>query len=51
MGGIAKALRQARVYVDGYLWFGRGWRWMQQGGNDGRTEGRMVRMAAYTRFR
>ena len=43
--------RQARVYVDGYLWFGRGWRWMQQGGNDSRTEGRMVRMAAYTRFR
>lgn len=43
--------RQAGVYVDGYLWFGRGWRWMQQGGNDSLTEGRMVRMAASTRFR
>ncbi len=42
--------RQARVYVDGYLWFGRGWRWMQQGGNDARTEVRTVRMATYTRF-
>lgn len=43
--------RQAQQYVDGYLWFGRGWRWMQQGGNDSRTEGRSVRMATYTRFR
>ena len=42
--------RQAQQYVDGYLWFGRGWRWMQQGGNDPRTEGRSVRMATYTRF-
>lgn len=36
--------------VDGYLWFGRGWRWMQQGGGDDRTEFRMVRMANATRF-
>ncbi|KRB72711.1 hypothetical protein ASE01_21910 [Nocardioides sp. Root190] len=42
--------RQALQYVDGYLWFGRGWRWMQQGGNDARTESRTVRMATYTRF-
>ncbi|KRC56979.1 MULTISPECIES: glycoside hydrolase family 6 protein [unclassified Nocardioides] len=43
--------RQARQYVDAYLWFGRGWRWMQQGGNDPYTEGRTVRMATYSRFR
>ncbi len=42
--------RQARLFVDAYLWFGRGWRWMQQGGNDSRTEVRTVRMAASTRF-
>lgn len=42
--------RQARLFVDAYLWFGRGWRWMQQGGGDARTELRTVRMAAYTRF-
>lgn len=41
----------ARRVVDGYLWFGRGWRWMQQGGNDAQTKGRTVRMATHTRFR
>jgi endoglucanase len=43
--------RDARRVVDGYLWFGRGWRWMQQGGNDGNTPGRSIRMASYTKFR
>lgn len=43
--------RDALRVVDGYLWFGRGWRWMQQGGNDAQTPGRSVRMATYTRFR
>ncbi|HWJ66038.1 MAG TPA: glycoside hydrolase family 6 protein [Nocardioides sp.] len=42
--------RQARTFVDAYLWFGRGWRWMQQGGNDPYTPGRSVRMGTYTRF-
>lgn len=42
--------RQARRHVDAYLWFGRGWRWMQQGGNDPYTKGRSIRMATYTRF-
>lgn len=40
----------ARQYVDAYLWFGRGWRWMQQGGNDPYTKGRSIRMATYTRY-
>lgn len=48
--GKPKLRREARTYVDGYLWFGRGWRWMQQGGNDSKTKGRMLRMATYTRF-
>lgn len=42
--------QQAERLVDGYLWFGRGWRWMQQGGLDSRTEHRSVRMATSTRF-
>lgn len=42
--------RQALTYVDAYLWFGRGWRWMQQGGNDAQTPKRSVRMALFTRF-
>lgn len=42
--------RQARRYVDAYLWFGRGWRWMQQGGNDPHTLERSIAMATYTRF-
>ncbi|WP_435770839.1 glycoside hydrolase family 6 protein [Nocardioides sp. SYSU DS0651] len=43
--------RDALRLVDGYLWFGRGWRWMQQGGNDAQTKGRSIRMATYTKFR
>ncbi|MCX6399880.1 MAG: glycoside hydrolase family 6 protein [Propionibacteriales bacterium] len=43
--------RDARRYVDAYLWFGRGWRWMQQGGNDPYTKGRSIRMATYSPFR
>ena len=42
--------RQAGRLVDGFLWFGRGWRWMQTGGNDPYTYGRSVRMGTYTRF-
>lgn len=41
---------EAARYIDGYLWFGRGWRWMQMGGNDAQTKTRMVRMGTYTRF-
>ena len=41
---------QAARLVDGYLWFGRGWRWMQQGGNDPNTKTRSIRMATYTKF-
>ncbi|GAA4807758.1 hypothetical protein GCM10025786_09370 [Nocardioides caeni] len=51
LGEQQTALRtQAERYVDAYLWFGRGWRWMQQGGNDSQTPTRMVRMALHSRF-
>lgn len=42
--------RQAARVVDGFLWFGRGWRWMQTGGNDPYTYGRSVRMGTFTPF-
>ncbi len=42
--------RQAARVVDGFLWFGRGWRWMQQGGGDPNTKTRSIRMGTYTRF-
>lgn len=41
--------RAARL-VDGYLWFGRGWRWMQKSGLDDQTRYRSIRMARATRF-
>ncbi len=42
--------RMAKRYVDAYLWFGRGWRWMQQAGNNPESRERAIRMATWTRF-
>lgn len=52
LGPAHPQLRQeAAEHVDGYLWFGRGWRWMQMGGNDPQTKTRMIRMGTYTSFK
>lgn len=40
----------AASVVDGYLWFGRGWRWMQMGGTDAATRKRSVSMGMTTPF-